>query len=122
PHLVLVCGHYEGIDGRVREHLCDEALSIGDFVLTGGEIAACAVVDAVVRLRPGVLGNAYSTRDESFASGQLEHPHYTRPREYRGWAVPEVLLGGDHGKVERWRQEQAEARTAAVRPDLSRRG
>ncbi|MBM4389930.1 MAG: tRNA (guanosine(37)-N1)-methyltransferase TrmD [Deltaproteobacteria bacterium] len=122
PHLVLVCGHYEGIDGRVREHLCDEALSIGDFVLTGGEIAACAVVDAVVRLRPGVLGNEHSARDESFASGQLEYPHYTRPREYRGWAVPEVLLGGDHGKVERWRREQAEARTAAVRPDLARRG
>lgn len=117
-HLVVVCGHYEGVDARVREHLCDEALSIGDFVLTGGEIAAVAVVDAVVRLLPGALGNAESTRDESFAAGRLEYPHYTRPREHRGWAVPDVLLSGDHARVERWRRDQADERTRALRPDL----
>lgn len=119
PHLILVCGHYEGVDARVREHLVDEAISIGDFVLTGGELAACVVVDAVVRLLPGALGNANSTLDESFAAGLLEYPHYTRPREFQGHAVPDVLLSGDHGKVEAWRKQAAEARTAALRPDLA---
>ncbi|MFZ5477274.1 MAG: tRNA (guanosine(37)-N1)-methyltransferase TrmD [Myxococcota bacterium] len=118
PHLVLVCGHYEGVDARVREHLVDEVLSIGDFVLTGGEYAAMVVVDAVARLLPGVLGNEESARDESFAAGLLEYPHYTRPREHRGWEVPEILLSGHHGNVEAWRREQAIARTRAVRPDL----
>lgn len=118
PHLVLVCGHYEGIDARVREHLVDEVVSIGDYVLTGGEYAAMVVVDAVVRLLPGVLGNEASATDESFTSGMLEYPHYTRPREYRGWEVPEILLSGDHGKVAAWRKEQARQRTIALRPDL----
>ncbi|MDP2306406.1 MAG: tRNA (guanosine(37)-N1)-methyltransferase TrmD [Pseudomonadota bacterium] len=121
PHLVLVCGHYEGVDARVREHLVDETVSIGDYVLTGGEYAALVVVDATARLLPGVLGNAASTADESFSSaGTLEYPHYTRPREHRGWTVPDILLSGNHGRVEEWRREQARARTAAVRPDLAR--
>lgn len=118
PHLVLVCGHYEGFDARVREHLVDEAVSIGDYVLTGGEYAATAIVDAVARLLPNVLGNAFSAAEESFSSGLLEYPHYTRPRTYRGWEVPEILLSGDHGKVAAWRFEQARARTIALRPDI----
>jgi tRNA (guanine37-N1)-methyltransferase len=122
PHLVLICGHYEGIDARVREHLVDETVSIGDYVLTGGEYAALVVVDATARLLPGVLGNATSAMDESFSSGTLEYPHYTRPREYRGWPVPDVLLSGNHGKVEKWRREQSLLRTAAIRPDLARKG
>ncbi|MES2638216.1 MAG: tRNA (guanosine(37)-N1)-methyltransferase TrmD [Myxococcota bacterium] len=121
PHLVLVCGHYEGIDARVREHLVDETVSIGDYVLTGGEYAALVVVDATARLLPGVLGNATSATDESFsAAGTLEYPHYTRPREHRGWLVPDILLSGNHGRVDAWRKEQARARTAALRPDLTR--
>ena len=122
PHLVLICGHYEGIDARVREHLVDETVSIGDYVLTGGEYAALVVVDATARLLPGVLGNATSAMDESFSSGTLEYPHYTRPREYGGWPVPDVLLSGNHGKVEKWRREQSLLRTAAIRPDLARKG
>ena len=122
PHLVLICGHYEGIDARVREHLVDETVSIGDYVLTGGEYAALVVVDATARLLPGVLGNATSATDESFSSGTLEYPHYTRPREHRGWAVPDVLLSGNHGKVDAWRKEQSLLRTAAIRPDLARKG
>lgn len=118
PHLVLVCGHYEGVDARVRDHLVDESLSIGDFVLTGGEYAALVVVDATARLLPGVLGNAESLRDESFTRGGLEYPHYTRPREHRGWGVPEILLSGDHARVDAWRRAAARARTAALRPDL----
>jgi tRNA (guanine37-N1)-methyltransferase len=117
PHLILVCGHYEGIDARI-EALVDEEVSIGDFVLTGGEIAATAVVDAVARLIPGVLHNADSPLDESFATGLLEYPHYTRPREFRGVAVPEVLFSGHHAKIDAWRREQAEARTRLRRPDL----
>jgi tRNA (guanine37-N1)-methyltransferase len=117
PHLVLVCGHYEGVDARV-ESLVDEEISIGDFVLTGGEIAAAAVVDAVARLVPGVLGNEASPQDESFAAGLLEYPQYTRPREFRGLEVPEVLLSGHHAKIEAWRRQQAVARTRARRPDL----
>ncbi len=119
PHLVLVCGHYEGIDARVREHLVDEVVSIGDYVLTGGEYAALVVVDATARLLPGVLGNESSAADESFTSGLLEYPHYTRPREYKGWEVPEILLSGNHGKVAEWRREQARLRTLEVRPDLA---
>jgi tRNA (guanine37-N1)-methyltransferase len=116
-HLVLLCGHYEGVDARV-EHVVDEAISLGDFVLTGGEIAACAVVDAVARLVPGVLGNAASAVEESFAEGLLEHPHYTRPRVWRGHEVPEVLLSGHHARIAAWRQQAAEARTRLRRPDL----
>lgn len=119
PHLVLVCGHYEGVDARVRDHLVDETVSIGDYVLTGGEYAALVVIDATARLLPGVLGNATSAADESFSvAGTLEYPHYTRPREHRGWGVPDVLLSGNHGRVDAWRREQARARTAALRPDL----
>lgn len=117
PHLVLVCGHYEGIDARV-EALVDDEISIGDFVLTGGEIAAAAIVDAVGRLLPGVLGNEASPHDESFTAGLLEYPHYTRPREFRGVEVPEVLLSGHHERIEAWRRAQAEERTRARRPDL----
>jgi len=112
-HLVLVCGRYEGIDQRVVEVLGAEELSVGDFVLSGGEIAALAVVDAVARLLPGVLGDAASTEEESFEEGLLEYPHYTRPAEYRGLRVPEVLLSGDHEKVRAWRRAQAEDRTKA---------
>jgi tRNA (guanine37-N1)-methyltransferase len=117
PHLVLVCGHYEGVDARV-ESIVDEELSLGDFVLTGGEIAAIAVVDAVARLVPGVLGNEASPADESFTAGLLEYPQYTRPREWRGLAVPEVLLSGNHARIEQWRREQSEDRTRERRPDL----
>lgn len=119
PHLVLVCGHYEGVDARVREAVVDEVLSIGDFVLTGGEYAALVVVDAVARLLPGVLGNEASATVESFApGGGLEAPAYTRPRVWRGREVPEVLLSGHHGRVAEWRREASRALTAAVRPDL----
>ena len=114
----LLCGRYEGVDDRVREHLCDGELSLGDFVLNGGEVAAMAVVEAVVRLVPGVMGNAESAVDESFTSGLLEYPQYTRPAEFRGWAVPDVLRSGDHAKVGRWRRAQALARTQRLRPDL----
>lgn len=117
PALVLVCGHYEGIDARI-EGLVDEELSIGDFVLTGGEMAAVVVVDAVARLVPGVLHNAASPVDESFARGLLEYPQYTRPRSFRGTDVPEILLSGHHAKVEAWRRAEAERRTRERRPDL----
>jgi tRNA (guanine37-N1)-methyltransferase len=118
PHLVLVCGRYEGVDERVREGWVDEELSLGDFVLTGGELPALAVIDAVARLTPGVLGNEASHADESFEAGLLEYPQYTRPREFRGRTVPEVLLSGDHGRIARWRAEQALERTRERRPDL----
>jgi tRNA (guanine37-N1)-methyltransferase len=114
----LLCGRYEGVDERVREHLIDGELSIGDYVLAGGEVAAAVVLEAVCRLVPGVVGNAESIGDDSFARGLLEYPHYTRPAEYRGWRVPEVLTSGDHGRVDRWRRAQALARTARHRPDL----
>ncbi|MFN2488353.1 MAG: tRNA (guanosine(37)-N1)-methyltransferase TrmD [Actinomycetota bacterium] len=117
-HLVLVCGRYEGVDQRVTEHLVDEEISIGDYVLGGGELAALVVVEAVARLLPGALGNAGSLGTESHAAGLLEHPHYTRPAEFRGWRVPEVLLSGDHGAVERWRETEARRITRARRPDL----
>jgi tRNA (guanine37-N1)-methyltransferase len=114
----LLCGRYEGVDERVRRHLCDGAVSVGDYVLAGGEVAALVVVEAVGRLVPGVLGNADSAADESFADGLLEYPQYTRPAEFRGMAVPEVLRSGDHARIDRWRRAQALRRTQEVRPDL----
>ena len=117
-HLILVCGHYEGIDQRVLDSLVDRELSIGDYVLTGGELPALVVADAVIRLLPGVLGNEESLTTESFQEGMLEHPQYTRPAEYRGLQVPEVLLSGNHQEIKRWRQEQARAKTRELRPEL----
>lgn len=117
-HLVLVCGRYEGVDQRVRDGWIDREISVGDYVLSGGEPAALVVLDAVVRLVPGVLGNDDSLDEESFASGLLEYPHYTRPREFRGREVPEVLLSGDHGRIETWRRQKARERTLERRPDL----
>lgn len=116
--LTLVCGRYEGVDERVAEHLVDEQVSLGDFVLAGGEAAALAVVEGVTRLVPGVLGNPESVESESFRDGLLEEPHYTRPAEFRGWRVPDVLLSGDHGKVAEWRRAQRLERTRDRRPDL----
>ncbi len=118
PRLSFICGHYEGVDERVRTHLATDEISIGDFVLTGGELAALVVVDAVARLVPGVLGGEDSTVEESHAAGLLEYPHYTRPPEFRGWAVPDVLLSGNHGAVARWRRKEAFRRTRQRRPDL----
>ena len=117
PSLLLICGHYEGVDERVR-HFIDEEISVGDYVLTGGEIPALVVVDAVTRLSPGVLGGEGATEEESFQTGLLEYPHYTRPRDFEGLTVPEVLLSGDHARIARWRREQALRRTRALRPDL----
>lgn len=117
-HVVLICGHYEGVDERVLEHLATDELSIGDFVLTGGELPAMVVVDAVARLVPEVLGAAESLAEESISSGLLEYPHYTRPFDFRGWPVPDVLLSGNHAVIARWRREQALRRTLARRPDL----
>jgi tRNA (guanine37-N1)-methyltransferase len=114
----LLCGRYEGVDQRVADHLVDGELSVGDVVLSGGEVAALVVLEAVARLVPGVLGNAESAADESFADGLLEYPQYTRPALFRGWAVPEVLVSGDHGRVARWRRVQALQRTLERRPDL----
>jgi len=115
----LLCGRYEGVDHRVREHLVDGELSVGDVVLNGGEVAACLVIEAVTRLLPGAMGNAESPVTESFgASGLLEEPHFTRPADFRGWAVPDVLRRGDHARVARWRRAQALHRTIAIRPDL----
>jgi tRNA (guanine37-N1)-methyltransferase len=117
-HLILICGHYEGVDERVSEHLATDKISIGDYVLSGGELAAMVVIDAVFRLVPGVLGSEASPLDDSHVGGLLEYPQYTRPAEYRGWAVPEVLLSGDHGQVDSWRREQAIRRTYKHRPEL----
>jgi tRNA (guanine37-N1)-methyltransferase len=114
----LLCGRYEGVDQRVSDHLVDGELSVGDFVLAGGELAALVVIEAVARLLPGVLGNEGSAADESFASGLLEYPHYTRPAEFRGWEVPPVLRSGDHAAVQAWRRAQSLLRTAERRPDL----
>lgn len=114
----LLCGRYEGVDQRVTDHLVDDELSLGDFVLAGGEVAALAVLEAVARLVPGVMGNEASAEEESFSAGLLEYPHYTRPASFRGWDVPEVLRSGDHGRVARWRRAQALARTLVRRPDL----
>lgn len=117
-HLVLVTGHYEGFDERVREHLADDELSIGDYVLTNGALPAMVVIDAVARLLPGVLGDDASADEESFSAGLLEYPHYTRPAEFRGWKVPDVLLSGNHAEIARWRAEQSRLRTEQRRPDL----
>jgi tRNA (guanine37-N1)-methyltransferase len=116
--LLLICGHYEGVDERVREHLVDDEISIGDYVLSGGELPAMVLVDTVVRLIPGVLGSEESRNEESHAWGLLEYPQYTRPREFRGWEVPPVLLSGNHAEIARWRQAQAYERTLKRRPDL----
>ena len=116
--LVLVCGRYEGFDERVRQHLATDEISVGDYVLSGGELAAMVVIDAVTRLVPGAVGSPESTRRESFTTGLLEHPHYTRPAEFRGWSVPEVLLSGDHKAIERWRRGESLRRTFERRPDL----
>jgi len=117
-HLILICGHYEGVDERVRQHLVTDEISIGDYVLSGGELAAMVVVDAVVRLLPGVLGSEASTQDDSHTTGLLQHPQYTRPAVYRGWSVPEVLLSGNHAQIAKWRREQAIRRTHERRPEL----
>ncbi len=114
----LLCGRYEGVDQRVADHLVDDQLSVGDYVLAGGELAALVVVEAVARLVPGVLGNEHSSEEESFSTGLLEYPQFTRPASFRGWEVPEVLRSGDHGRVEEWRRAQSLARTLRVRPDL----
>ncbi len=118
PELLLVSGHYEGFDDRVREHLADDELSIGDYVLTNGALPVMVIVDAVTRLLPGVLGDDESAQEESFSHGLLEYPQYTRPAEFRGMKVPEVLLSGNHGEIARWRAEQARLRTRERRPDL----
>jgi tRNA (guanine37-N1)-methyltransferase len=117
-HLVLVCGRYEGIDARVSEHLVDEELSIGDYVLSGGELAALVVTEAVTRLLPGALGDETAAEHDSFAHGLLEHPQYTRPEVFRGWPVPAVLLSGDHAKIARWKRDQSLLRTWKRRPDM----
>jgi tRNA (guanine37-N1)-methyltransferase len=117
-HLVLICGHYEGIDERIREHLATDEISIGDYVLTGGELPAMIVVDTVVRQLPGVLGSEESAREDSHSGGLLEYPQYTRPRTYRGWEVPEVLLSGNHAQIAKWRREQSILRTLRRRPEL----
>ncbi|MEJ5365581.1 MAG: tRNA (guanosine(37)-N1)-methyltransferase TrmD [Desulfosoma sp.] len=116
--LVLICGRYEGVDERIARYFVDEEISIGDYILTGGELAAMVVVDAVSRLIPGVLGNEASAEAESFREPVLEHPQYTRPQEFRGYRVPDVLLSGDHGRIARWRRRQALLRTRERRPDL----
>ncbi len=117
-HLILICGHYEGVDHRVNEHLATDEISIGDYVLTGGELPALVVMDAVIRLLPGVLGSEESALKDSHARGLLQYPQYTRPADYRGWQVPEVLLSGDHARIAEWRREQALLRTLERRPDL----
>jgi tRNA (guanine37-N1)-methyltransferase len=116
--IVLVCGRYEGFDERIREHLATDEISIGDYVLTGGELAALVVVDAVTRLLPGALGDPTGASDDSHASGLLEYPHYTRPPEFRGWRVPEILISGHHARIEQWRREEALRRTYQRRPDM----
>ncbi|MED1949120.1 tRNA (guanosine(37)-N1)-methyltransferase TrmD [Brevibacillus centrosporus] len=120
-HLVFVCGHYEGYDERIREHLVTDEISIGDYVLTGGELAAMVVIDSVVRLQPGALGNQTSAVEDSFSTGLLEYPHYTRPAEFRGWKVPDVLLSGHHANIVKWRLKESLRRTSERRPDLLKR-
>jgi tRNA (guanine37-N1)-methyltransferase len=119
-HLIVVCGHYEGVDHRVIEHLIDVEISIGDYVLTNGAIAAVVLVDAIVRLLPGALGDEQSAAEDSFTAGLLEAPHYTRPAEFRGWKVPDVLVSGNHAEIAKWRREQSLKRTRENRPDLLR--
>jgi tRNA (guanine37-N1)-methyltransferase len=120
PHIIILCGHYEGVDHRVIEHLVDLEISIGDYVLTNGAIAAVVLVDAIVRLLPGALGHEQSAVDDSFNHGLLEAPQYTRPAEFRDWKVPDVLLSGNHAEIAKWRKEQAIKRTREKRPDLLR--
>jgi len=117
-HLIIICGHYEGVDHRVIEHLIDLEISIGDYVLTNGAIAAVVLVDSIVRLLPGALGHEQSAADDSFSNGLLEAPQYTRPADFRGWQIPEVLLSGNHAEIAKWRKEQAIKRTRQNRPDL----
>jgi tRNA (guanine37-N1)-methyltransferase len=117
-HLILICGHYEGVDERVREHLVDAEISIGDYVLTNGNLPAMVLIDTVVRLLPGALGDDQSSHDESFSRDLLEYPHYTRPAEFRGWKVPETLVSGNHAAIAKWREEQRKQRTRNRRPDL----
>lgn len=117
-HLVFICGHYEGYDERIREHLVTDEISIGDYVLTGGELGAMVVIDSVVRLLPGVLGNEASAPEDSFSNGLLEHPHYTRPADFRGMKVPDVLTSGNHAKIDEWRKHQSLKRTYERRKDL----
>jgi tRNA (guanine37-N1)-methyltransferase len=117
-HLILLCGRYEGVDERVATHLVDEELSIGDYVLAGGEVASLVIIETISRLIPGVVGEPASVEQDSFSEGRLDHPHYTRPADFRGHAVPEVLLSGNHAEIERWRRDQAERRTRERRPDL----
>ena len=119
--IALLCGRYEGVDERIREHLVTDEISVGDYVLTGGELPALLLIDAVSRLIPGVLGDPTGAEDDSHSMGLLEYPHYTRPPEFRGWKVPEVLLSGDHAKIEKWRREQAIQRTLRRRPDMMER-
>jgi tRNA (guanine37-N1)-methyltransferase len=119
--IILICGHYEGVDERVGEHLATDEISIGDYVLTGGELAAMVIVDAVVRQLPGVLGSDESAKDDSHANGLLEHPQYTRPQSYRGWDVPDILLSGNHAEIARWRRQQSILRTLRRRPELLER-
>ena len=116
--IALLCGRYEGVDERIREHLVTDEISVGDYVLTGGELPALLVIDAVSRLLPGVLGDPTGAQDDSHSMGLLEYPHYTKPPEFRGWKVPEILLSGDHAKIEKWRREQALTRTLKKRPDM----
>jgi tRNA (guanine37-N1)-methyltransferase len=118
PRFALICGRYEGVDERVCEHLVTDQISVGDYVLTGGELPALIIIDAVTRFLPGALGDPKGALDDSFASGMLEYPHYTRPEEFRGWRVPDELLSGNHALIARWRQEQALQRTRQERPDL----
>ena len=118
PRLALICGRYEGVDERIRQHLATDEISIGDYVLTGGELPALILIDALTRLIPGVLGDPDGAADDSHAAGLLEYPHYTRPPEFRGWRVPEILLSGDHAKIAKWRREQSLLRTLERRPDL----
>ncbi len=118
PHLALICGRYESLDERIRKHLVSDSISIGDYVLTGGELPALVVIDAVTRLLPGVLGDPEAPLDDSHATGLLEYPHYTRPPEFRGWDIPDVLLSGNHAEIDRWRRQEALRRTLRLRPDL----
>ncbi len=117
-HIILLCGHYEGVDQRVVDHLVDDEISVGDYILTNGALAALVVTDAIVRLLPGVLGDSESAVQESFSTGLLDHPHYTRPEVYEGWPVPGILLSGNHAAIDQWRRERAEEATRARRPDL----
>jgi tRNA (guanine37-N1)-methyltransferase len=118
PHLALICGRYEGVDERIREHLVTDEISVGDYVLTGGELPALILIDAIARFIPGVLGDPDGAADDSHSSGLLEYPHYTRPPEFRGWKVPDILLSGDHAKIEKWRRQESLRRTLKRRPDM----